>query len=164
MTEQFVGTWKLRSMTRTTDDGSVIHPFGASPVGYLTYTGDGRVFVILTKADRPTINVSLEELLNAKKTKKMFFSRKYLSAVGRLFKASTECVSYYGTYEVKDSVVAHHIDVSLFPDWMGATLERSFSFADRRLTLRTRAPQGEVLELVWEPVPGPASPSGHPRP
>jgi hypothetical protein len=45
--ESLVGTWKLVSITETTEKGGVTNPAGQHPTGFLTYTADGRVSVII---------------------------------------------------------------------------------------------------------------------
>jgi hypothetical protein len=129
--------------------GQLSHPLGAAPAGYLKYTGDGEVFVITMRAARAPIGTPVAELLQARATGKMFFSWKYLRAALRLFKAATACTSYCGTYEVQGNVVAHHVRASLFPDWTGTTLLRSFSFSDDELCLTAQVPAGGELALVW---------------
>ena len=42
-----VGTWRLGSATITTEKGEVRNSWGAHPIGFLTYTEDGRMSDIL---------------------------------------------------------------------------------------------------------------------
>jgi len=50
--ESLVGEWKPVSVTETTEKGEVKHPLGQHPLGFLTYTADGRVSVIITQGGR----------------------------------------------------------------------------------------------------------------
>ncbi len=46
-------------------------------------------------------------------------------------------VSYSGRFEIRGDKVVHHIEVSLFPNWIGVTQERLYEFKGDRLTLST---------------------------
>jgi hypothetical protein len=63
-------------------------------------------------------------------------------------------VSYAGRYTVRDDTVVHHIEVSLFPNWVGVSQERMFTLEGSRLTLSTQLMLvgGRQLSthLVWE--------------
>src|SRR4051794_25954277 len=50
-----VGTYRLVSAQGTTADGAVDDLFGPDPVGYMTYTADGYMFVLMMRADRPDL-------------------------------------------------------------------------------------------------------------
>jgi hypothetical protein len=53
-----VGTWKLISVTDTTDKGQVIKDaYGQNPTGFLTYTADGRMMAIITNGGRKSLSV-----------------------------------------------------------------------------------------------------------
>jgi hypothetical protein len=48
-----VGTWKLQSFTREiVATGKRDNPFGAQPHGYVSFSSDGRMIVIMTKGER----------------------------------------------------------------------------------------------------------------
>jgi hypothetical protein len=47
--DKLVGTWKLVSASSTNSTGERSEtPYGPSPVGFLTYTEDGRVTALIT--------------------------------------------------------------------------------------------------------------------
>jgi hypothetical protein len=49
-----LGTWTMLSWTREeTATGRRSDAFGPSPRGFITYTDDGRVMVLVIKRDRP---------------------------------------------------------------------------------------------------------------
>jgi hypothetical protein len=148
----FVGTWKLVSMVRKNPDGSVSMPLGERPVGYLTYGRDGFMFALLMKGGRRPMGVPAEELMQAVKTGKAFFSLRYLKAIARYLAALSACVSYCGRYEVSESRVVHHVAASLVPDWMGTDLERAYRLSGDTLTLSPSDPAGGEMDLVWERV------------
>jgi hypothetical protein len=62
-------------------------------------------------------------------------------------------IAYWGTYEVDGDTVVHRLEGSLFPNWVGTELRRTFEIAGQVLVLRTLpfevrgAPV--VIELRW---------------
>jgi hypothetical protein len=63
-------------------------------------------------------------------------------------------LSYCGKYEIQDNKVIHHIEASLFPNWVGIDQERFFEFKDNRLFLSTPpllvSGKQQVANLAWE--------------
>jgi hypothetical protein len=57
--------------------------------------------------------------------------------------------SYSGRYEVKGNKVIHHVELSLFPNWIGGSQERYFEFSGDRLTLRTPETTADGVERMW---------------
>ena len=93
----------------------------------------------------------------------MFQSGNLLRGEPQEIKAAFEgYVAYYGTYEVDEeaSSVTHHVQGSLFPNWVGNDQLRLFSLelgepgARERLCLTTPPFVGKraqmTLTLVWE--------------
>lgn len=62
--------------------------------------------------------------------------------------------SYCGRYEVEGGRVAHHIEVSLFPNWVGESQERAYELRGDRLTLSTPLMLVGGIQLsthlIWE--------------
>jgi hypothetical protein len=46
-------------------------------------------------------------------------------------------ISYGGSCEVRGDQVIHHVEVSLYPNWIGDEQVRSFTFEGERLVLST---------------------------
>jgi hypothetical protein len=69
-------------------------------------------------------------------------------------KAAEEYVSYCGRYEFEGETVIHHVELSLFPNWVGADQERLVEIDGDRLTLSTRPLLLDGIEqtayLVWK--------------
>jgi Lipocalin-like domain len=133
-----VGTWKLVSSTRTdVESGEESHTFGLHPTGFLNYSPDGRVMVVMVGDHRmpPGGPVPTDAEMIA------------------WFKST---LAYAGRYTVEGNQVIHHVQASSDPLRAGATLVRSFRLDGRVLTL-TAAPtrywmdgRVGVLTIVWE--------------
>jgi len=71
--------------------------------------------------------------------------------------AATETyMSYCGQYEIQDSKVIHHIEGSLFPNWVGVDQERFFEFTENQLSLSTPPlmirDKQQTGHLIWKRV------------
>jgi hypothetical protein len=85
-------------------------------------------------------------------------------AAGDLLSGTTEeqaravegFVAYAGRYSFHGDRVVHHVELSLFPNWVGSDQERWVEFAGDRLTLSASplllAGKQQVPRLVWERV------------
>ncbi len=130
-----VGTWKLRAFTRVdAETGQESTPFGMSPGGYLNYSPDGRMMVILLGDNRsaPKDLVPTDQEM-----------------IG-LFKSMA---AYAGTYTIDGNQVIHSIDASWNQAWTGIQQTRFFKMDDRILTLTGRGGLGGrtvVSTAVWE--------------
>jgi hypothetical protein len=91
-------------------------------------------------------------------------------AAGDLLSGTTEekaramegFVAYAGRYSFLGDRVIHHVEVSLFPNWVGSDQERWVELAGDRLTLSASplllAGKQQVPRLVWERVDRPPKP------
>lgn len=136
--QDFLGTWKLVSVETRKEDGEV-HRRGER-VGYLLYNDEGYMSVAFMKRDRPK-----------------FASGDIRGGTAEEKAAAVEgYVSYCGRYEVMEDKVTHHIEVSLFPNWVGVRQERMYELDGDRLTLSTplMLVGGRRLSthLIWERV------------
>ncbi len=65
-------------------------------------------------------------------------------------------VSYCGRYEFHRDTVIHHVELSLFPNWVGGEQERLVDLRGDRLTLSTRplllGGIQQTAHLIWERV------------
>ncbi len=120
---QFAGSWKLVSSEFQLADGKSVFPYGRCAVGMLSYGTDGKMSVQIMRSDRPVF-VSGDIARGAPEEIRTAFDG-YLA--------------YFGTYEVNasDSTVIHHIEGSLFPNWVGQDQKRYYEFSGNRLLLRT---------------------------
>ena len=134
----FIGTWKLRSVDTRKEDGS-LHRSGKRK-GYIIYSADGYMSVAFMKEGRTEFasgdirGGTLEEKIEA----------------------FNGYISYSGTYEVTETSVFHKIEVSLFPNWINKIQERYYVFDGKSMTLSTplQLVGGMKLSshLVWEKI------------
>jgi hypothetical protein len=131
-----VGAWKLESFVIDSSSESEKPRFGINPVGYLIYTASGRMSATLMAAHRATLDSPKGET----------------STRDELTASLGNFLSYAGTYEVRGNHVFHHIEVSVFTNLVGTTLEREFSLSGDTLTIRTLPPEiwGTSNRLVWK--------------
>ncbi len=136
-----VGTWKLVSVTKTTDKGEIIrNPFGLNPTGFLTYTAGGRMTAIITYEGRKPLSVN-----------------DYISAPAEeRAEAFATMIAYAGRYMFTGDKVTHHVEAASLQNWVNTDQVRFAKLQGDRLTLRT--PPGILMggvrlggvELVWE--------------
>jgi hypothetical protein len=122
---QFIGTWQLVTSEFRAADGEVTYPLGEKAVGILIYDSGGRMAAQLMRRDRP----------------KFASGDMRGGSSGEIKMAAEGYVAYFVTYHVddKNGKVVHHVEASLFPNWLGQDQVRLFEFsADADvLTLRT---------------------------
>jgi hypothetical protein len=135
-----VGAWQLLSWENRAADGQITYPMGADALGYLLYTADGRFSVTISRRGRAGF------------------------AAGDLLSGTTEeqaravegFVAYAGRYSFHGDRVIHHVELSLFPNWVGSDQERWVELAEDRLTLSASplllAGRQQIPRLVWERV------------
>jgi hypothetical protein len=134
--DALVGTWKLVSATQTKDKGEVKETYGPNPIGFLTYTADGRMSVIMARFGRKSFSTLPPPAVEAAEA----FSPNTFAA-------------YAGSYTLDGDKVIHHVEACSVQNLVNTDQERSVTLQGHRLILR-----GEVLvlgvmyrgELVWE--------------
>ncbi len=136
--DELIGAWTLVSFESRDDTGKVTYPAGQDATGYLLYTADGHMSATITPGDR--VSFSGGDL--------------YRGTRDEWVQAARGVVAYCGRYELRDESVLHHVEVSLFPNWIGGTQERFIQHDDDRITLST-APilvngAMRTSALVWE--------------
>lgn len=124
---RLLGTWRLLDWEATGADGVGWRPFGDLPLGYVVYTHDGRMITTISRAHRAAVGGDLLSAPDA----------------GRAA-AFASFLAYSGTFSLEGADVLHHVEVSLYPDWVGTTQRRhvDLSADDSTLTLST-APTGD---------------------
>jgi Lipocalin-like domain len=136
-----IGTWRLLSWeNRSVEDGQVSYPLGEEASGYLIYNEDGYMFVAIMAPNR--LRFAADDLLSATKEEEAQAEETY--------------VSYCGRYDFDVDTVIHHVELSLFPNWIGGYQERLVDLGENRLTLSTRPLllRGiqQTAHLIWERI------------
>ena len=140
-----VGAWRLLSWENRAADGQITYPMGADALGYLLYTADGRFSVTISRRGRA--GFAAGDLLSGTTQEKA--------------RALEGFVAYAGRYSFYGDRIIHHVELSLFPNWVGSNQERSVLLAGDRLTLSASplllAGKQQIPRLIWErvdPFPG----------
>ena len=138
--EALVGAWKLHSWENRAADGQVTYPMGTDALGSLLYTASGRFSVTISRRGRA--GFAAGDLLSGTAEEKA--------------RAVEGFVAYAGRYSFHGDRVVHHVELSLFPNWVGTDQERSVERTGDRLTLSASplllAGTQQVPRLVWERV------------
>lgn len=136
-----VGTWQLISAKSTALNGKVDpYAFGKTPSGFMTFTPEGRMSLIMCDD-----------------------SRKPLSVLDRVAAPSDEraqafatFVAYAGRYSLEGDHLIYHVEVSSIQNWVGTDLTRIIKFDGDELSTRTlttvKGGVQQVIELTWKRV------------
>ncbi len=138
---RLIGSWTLVSYVQSFDDGVAdILPMGDNPHGLILYTSDGHMSAQLGPADR--IPFASNIITDGTDDEYARAARTYIAYSGRF--------SCDGTV----ATVTHHVQVSVFPNWVGGDQVRRVSFEEDTLSLSSirGAPgsrPGAVQMLTW---------------
>ena len=132
-----IGAWKLVSFNVDEPKGTEKPRFGPEPAGYLMYTENERMAAVLMGTHRPSLNPP--QSIGS-------------PASGQCIESVADFLAYAGRYEIKGDRVLHHVEVCVFTNLVGTTLERQFTIAGDTLTIRTVPPEiwGSSNVLVWK--------------
>ena len=139
----FVGVWKLVSCESRDKTGEVQYPYGANPVGRLTYDAAGRMSALLMDPGRRAIGGS--------STRGLAASIRGASP-DDMREILTGFIAYFGSFDIDESSsgVIHHVQASLIPNWVGTDLRRTYEFSNRTRLILTAPSDRGVVRLVWE--------------
>jgi hypothetical protein len=140
--EKLLGTWKLVAASSTTATGKRNEaPYGQCPIGFLTYSSDRRVTVLISHGLRKPLSIergggeSVEEQAEAFRT----------------------FLAYAGRYTFSGYKVTHHIEISSIENYVNKDLVRGVAFRGEQLVLLTPPTimigKIEVVELIWQRIP-----------
>ena len=139
--DELYGTWRLLSfIIKDVSTDKTTDTFGKTPHGFINYSRDGRMLVLIVKDERP----KPDDLAKMTDTERV-----------DLFKT---LISYGGTYTFDGKTVTHHIDISWNENWTGTDQVRNVKFEGSKLILSTN-PQVSPIDgklgigvLTWEKV------------
>lgn len=150
-----MGFWRLSDWSaKDLTSGQTRAPMEGRAIGHLHYTAGGRVSATLMHEarepltlDRLSVASLRQRILNQDATD---LDTQELKGVLRYFMAGTGYVNYSGTFSVDTRQVAHQVETSFTPQWIGKTLRRRWVFSedDQCLTLTAESPRS-VDALVW---------------
>lgn len=115
---------------------------GDAPDGLLTYSAGGTMIGIMGPGDRPRFTT--DDVTGGSPDEQA--------------QAFATFIAYGGRYAIDDDTVTHHVETSLFPNWIGTAQRRRFVLSDdgRMLTL-TSPPlvlggATRIQRLTWDRV------------
>ena len=136
--QDIVGTWRLGSFQLRGEHGEVSYPLGRDLAGYIIYTAEGYMSATLMRPGRPRFKAG--DLLGGTAEEKAA--------------AADGFIAYSGRYTLGPGKVVHHVELSLFPNWIGGDQDRYINWQDGRLVLSTPPilidGRQQTAELVWE--------------
>ena len=137
--DSVVGTWKLVSVTATTDKGDVDKAvLGQNPSGLLTYTADGRMMAIISDDGRKPLSIA----------------DRVSAPAGERAQAYSTFMAYAGGYTFTCDKVVHHVEVASLQNWVNTDQTRIVSLQGNRLIVRNtpmlRAGVMVTIESRWE--------------
>ncbi|MGB3759142.1 MAG: lipocalin-like domain-containing protein [Rivularia sp. (in: cyanobacteria)] len=143
-----LGTWKLISITAIFTDGNVDkEAFGSNPIGYITYTIEGKMMVIFSKSQRPLLSGNSASPLTA---------AIHQVPIKERAEAFSTFNSYAGSYTLDGNKVIHHVEIASIPNRIGKSLTRTFTLNGNRVILTTSPSKSDdtpkIFELTWERV------------
>jgi hypothetical protein len=112
-----LGAWRLVATETRSVSGRVWTERWAS--GYLLYTADGYMSAVLTTGTRTRFGG--DEFRSGSADEKI--------------RAFDSYFTYGGRYSVDGDIVAHHVEFSLFPNWVGTDQVRRFVLSPESDTL-----------------------------
>jgi len=140
--QNIIGTWKLLSMTYNDQStGKQINLWGEKPIGFLTYTNEGRMSAIISSADRRLSAKSADQASPEEQA--------------QLFRS---CYAYAGTYTMTENSVIHHVEVANDPTWVGKDQVRFIQIEGNKLIvsgppiITVSDSQPKKLVLVWKRI------------
>ena len=135
------GTWKLISDIRTnTTTGVTVETFGPKPQGFITYTRDGRMAVLVVRSDRPKPQ-NITKITEQERS--------------QLF---SSMLAYTGTYKFDGKTIEHQVELSWNEVWSGTKQIRDVKREGDQLIYTTRPSRSAVdgsisiTTVTWEKV------------
>lgn len=137
-----VGRWDIVTFEQAYDDGRRVLPFGEHIEGFVRYVEDGDMIVFIARKERAHFVQGGQ--WNAPDAEKAA--------------AYNSVLSYAGRWTLDGDVITHHVDFSVFPNWVGGVQKRKVRVlenGDIALEARLEADTSEArtARLVWRRRP-----------
>ena len=116
-----LGTWRLKALETRASDGSIYYPYGKEVLGYIIFSPQGYFSATIMNAKRKRF--STQDIKGGSIEEKADAEDSYLS--------------YSGPYEIQEDKFRVKVEVSLFPNWIGTTQERSYKIEGKKLSVIT---------------------------
>ena len=133
------GRWRIVEWVQRYDDGRRVHPLGRSLQGFIQYDEE-RMFCFISSGERAPLSGGQWTAPQAEKAG-----------------AFSSCLAYSGRYEIAGDEILHHVDLSLYPNWVGTTQRRRAVIEGTRLVIAARledlTKEARTAELTWERAP-----------
>lgn len=143
-----LGAWAMTGWTQVYTDGRVQEPMGAAPVGRLVYTEDGTMIGVIGAADREPFTTGGQ----------------WTASDEEKAAAYSTFLAYSGRFVVEDGYVTHHVEVSLFPNWVGGIQRRRIELDGDTLaltgTIEPGTDQERAARLTWRRIIATSQPTG----
>lgn len=135
-----VGSWKLVNTSATTAEGKpLVSPMGDHPTGFLVYTAEGRMSLLITHEGRPKLSGDRLD-----------------SPMEERAKAFSTMVAYAGRYRMEGNRLVHQVEAASSQNWVGIELPRIVTFDGNRVKLEAplqeRHGVTQKFEQVWERI------------
>ena len=125
--DPLMGTWRMISWENRTADGRISYPIGTDPLGYITYSADGYVFVAIMRPNRRKFSAG--DLLRGTPKRKRTPLKRSSPIAERMSSAERR------SFTTSNSACFPTGSVST---WVGVDQERLVEVRANRLTLSTR--------------------------
>lgn len=132
-----IGAWALVSFEQESQEGEIIYPLGDEAKGSIYYLPNGYVSVHIMDVNR---SENVDELLY-KDMQLKYNDLGYLA--------------YSGRYHIDEEnrIMTHHIEISLYPEWIGGQQVRLIKLDGEYLQLSSNGPVGPQkiqFRLLWK--------------
>jgi hypothetical protein len=118
--ESIKGRWSVISWEQVYDDGRIVLPMGTEVEGFIEYSDYG-MFCVVSKKNR----------------KEFTTGGQWSAADAEKAEAYSSYLTYAGGYDVEGKTITHHVNYSIFPNWVGGTQYRNAELDGDILTLTT---------------------------
>ena len=133
--ERLVGTWRLDDWARVDADGKRTPPLPGA-TGLITYTADGFMFATLMGANRAPFAGTDPMGGSPEET----------------HRAMSTGLSYCGRWRMDGDRLIHNVELSMFPNWVGAEMTRNCRFDGGRAIVTTLPVTDNGKTFVFELV------------